>query len=309
MDLAAVDYIPEAGKDYNMENSTEVLRYAAFADTPEGGNPAGLVLDARHLDDAAMQAIAGAVGYAETAFVTDPAVGGDPRRSRVRYFSPIAEVPFCGHATIALAVALSTRIGAGTVAFDTPVGPVVIETEGEGVQTKASFTAIEPRINTFSAGVLAELLGLLRIAEEDLDPAFPPRIAYSGNWHPVLFIAHRQVFDSLDFDPDAVRQLMNVNNWTTVSVLQRLAEQEFEARNLFPVGVMAEDPATGSAAAAVGGYLRILGLVEPPAKIFIQQGRHVGRPGLLTVTIPPTGGIMVSGTAALIPNPLPPVGG
>jgi PhzF family phenazine biosynthesis protein len=240
-----------------------------------------------------MQAIAAAVGYAETAFVTDPAVGGDPRRSRVRYFSPIAEVPFCGHATIALAVVLSTRVGAGTFAFDTPVGPVVIETEGVGEQTKASFTAIEPRINTFSAGVLAELLGLLGITEED----------------PVLFIDQRRVFDSLDFDPDAVRQLMNVHNWTTVAVLHRRTEQEFEARNFFPVGVMTEDPATGSAAAAVGGYLRVMGLVEPPARIFIQQGRHVGRPGLLTVTIPPTGGIMVSGTAALIPSPLPPVGG
>jgi PhzF family phenazine biosynthesis protein len=236
-----------------------------------------------------MQAIAAAVGYAETAFVTDPAVGGDPRRSRVRYFSPIAEVPFCGHATIALAVVLSTRVGAGTFAFDTPVGPVVIETEGVGEQTKASFTAIEPRINTFSAGVLAELLGLLGITEEDLDPVFPPRTAYSGNWHPVLFIDQRRVFDSLNFDPDAVRQLMNVHNWTTVAVLHRRTEQEFEARNFFPVGVMTEDPATGSAAAAVGGYLRVMGLVEPPARIFIQQGRHVGRPGLLTVTIPPTG--------------------
>lgn len=292
-----------------MKKSTEVLRYAAFADTSEGGNPAGLVLDARHLDDAGMQAIAAAVGYAETAFVTDPAVGGDPRRSSVRYFSPIAEVPFCGHATIALAVALSTRIGAGTFAFDTPVGPVVIETEGEGQQTKASFTAIEPQVNTFSPGVLAELLGLLGIAEEDLDPAFPPRIAYSGNCHPVLFIAHRRVFDSLDFDPDALRQLMNVHNWTTVAVLQQRAEQEFEARNLFPVGVMVEDPATGSAAAAVGGYLRVLGLVEPPARVLIRQGRHVGRPGLLNVTISPTGGIMVSGTAVLIQNPLSAVGG
>src|SRR3954470_8470642 len=127
-----------------MKKSTNVLRYAAFADTSEGGNPAGLVLDARLLDDAGMQAIAAAVGYAETAFVTDPAVGGDPRRRSVRYFSPIAELPFCGHATIALAVALSTRIGAGTFAFDTPVGSVIIETEGEGEQIKASFTAIEP---------------------------------------------------------------------------------------------------------------------------------------------------------------------
>ena len=63
-----------------MENSPEVLRYAAFSTTPNGGNPAGLVLDARHLDETGMLAVAAAVGYAETAFVTEQGVDGDPRR-------------------------------------------------------------------------------------------------------------------------------------------------------------------------------------------------------------------------------------
>src|SRR6188472_4418144 len=111
----------QAWEDRGMENSPEVLRYAAFSTTPDGGNPAGLVLDARHMDEAGMLAVAAAVGYAETAFVTEQGVDGDARRSRVRYFSPIAEVPFCGHATIALAVALSVRDGVGFFTFDTPV--------------------------------------------------------------------------------------------------------------------------------------------------------------------------------------------
>ncbi|MDQ0849950.1 PhzF family phenazine biosynthesis protein [Arthrobacter sp. B3I9] len=287
-----------------MENFPEVLRYAAFATTPDGGNPAGLVLDARHLDDAGMLAVAAAVGYAETAFVTEQGVDGDPRRSRVRYFSPIAEVPFCGHATIALAVALSERVGAGAFTFDTPVGPVVIQTSGEGADIAASFTAVEPRLAGFDDAVLAELLGLLGVGQGDLDPAYPPRISYSGNWHPVLVLADPTLFDSLSFDPDAVRRLMDVQGWTaTVTVLHRTADGEFEARNLFPVGAITEDPATGAAAAAVGAYLRILGLVEPPARILIRQGRHVGRPGLLTVDIPPAGGIAVSGTAVRIPAP------
>ena len=63
---------------------------------------------------------------------------------------------------------------------------------------------------------------------------------------------------------------------------------------------MNEDPATGSAAASVGGYLRALALVDPPAQVIIHQGRHVGRPSLLTVDIPPTGGIVVSGTATVV---------
>ena len=75
----------------------------------------------------------------------------------------------------------------------------------------------------------------------------------------------------------------------------------YAAFDLFPVGAITEDPATGAAAAAVGAYLRMLGLVEPPARVLIHQGRHVGRPGLLTVDIPAAGGVVVSGPAVQIP--------
>ncbi|HEX8864792.1 MAG TPA: PhzF family phenazine biosynthesis isomerase, partial [Lentzea sp.] len=87
-----------------------VLRYSAFTKDPEGGNPAGVVLDASGLSDDEMLVIAAKVGYSETAFVLP---SGKGREFDVRYFSPKAEVPFCGHATIATAVALAERIGDG----------------------------------------------------------------------------------------------------------------------------------------------------------------------------------------------------
>src|SRR4029079_6684406 len=88
---------------------TDVLRYAAFTDRPEGGNPAGVVLDAAGLTDAELLAIAADLGYSGTAFFD----GTD-----IRYFSPLAEVPFCGHATIATAVALADRDGPGAIVFN-----------------------------------------------------------------------------------------------------------------------------------------------------------------------------------------------
>jgi len=285
--------------DAEMELMTsEVLRYAAFTNAPDGGNPAGVVLDAMRLSDARMQAIAAEIGYAETVFVTEARVNGDSRRNRVRYFSPIAEVPFCGHATIALAVALSGRDGTGTFVFDTAVGPVAIETEGEGAAVAASFTSVEPRVADFPDGVLANLLGLLGVGRADLHPAYPPMVAFAGNWHPILVFADRRTFDSFAFDPDAMRTLMDAQNWAgTVTTLCEIGPDEYDSRNLFPVGTIAEDPATGSAAAAFGGYLRLLSLAEPPSRVVVRQGSHVGRASVLTVDIPVSGGIVVSGEA------------
>lgn len=281
----------------------EILRYAAFTDDPRGGNPAGVVLDASGLDEAAMQRIAAEVDYAETAFVT----GAEGGARGIRYFSPIAEVPFCGHATIATAVALAEREGAGEFRFATPVGEVVIETDVSastdvsGARVRAAFTSVEPAVEPFDDAVLDRLLGLLELTRADLDERYPARIAYAGNRHPVLVLADRTVFDTFTFSPVAIRSLMDVQGWPgTVSVLHHDADGAWEARNLFPVGRITEDPATGSAAAAFGGYLRELGLIEAPATVVIRQGRHVGRPSVLTVEIPAHGGIRVSGTAVPI---------
>ncbi|MBF4580096.1 PhzF family phenazine biosynthesis protein [Frigoribacterium sp. VKM Ac-2530] len=306
-------------------SSTDVLRLTAFADGPGGGNPAGVVLDASTLDDVRMQQIAAEVGYAETAFVVDGALAGDDRGVRARYFSPIAEVPFCGHATIATAVALAGERGPGPFRFETAVGPVVIETTREAVaggesELRASFTSVEPRTRPLGDAVGDELLGLLALDRDDLDPAWPLAEAFAGNWHPVVAVRSLAVFDSFGFDPGAVRELMDRQGWSgTVTVVctkgvdlgvdlgaavvTRGADAELpaiEARNLFPVGDITEDPATGSAAAALGAYLRAVGLLEPPARFAVRQGRHVGRPSLLTVDVPVVGGITVSGTAALI---------
>ncbi len=61
-----------------------------------------------------------------------------------------------------------------------------------------------------------------------------------------------------------------------------------------------EDPATGAAAAALGGYLRDAGLIAPPATFVIRQGEAMGRPSLLTVGVPAVGGIVVTGSAVEI---------
>jgi len=63
-----------------------------------------------------------------------------------------------------------------------------------------------------------------------------------------------------------------------------------------------EDPATGAAAAAFGGYLRTLGLVEPPAQVTVLQGEDMGSPSRLVVDITADDRVRVTGAAAECPG-------
>jgi PhzF family phenazine biosynthesis protein len=276
----------------------EVLRYTAFSSVPEGGNPAGVVLDAAGASDADMLGVAADVGYSETAFLAQDG----PGRVRVRYFSPLAEVPFCGHATIAAAVAHAERHGTGTVRFDTAAGPVPVRTAvGDDGLLRATLVSVPPRTVALDPADLDELLAALRWAPDDLDPALPPRVAYAGAWHPVLAPATRERLAALDYDFPRLAALMAARDWTTVALVHRVDATTFAARNPFPPGGVVEDPATGAAAAAFGGYLRELGLVRPPAVLTVLQGAELGRPGVITVEVPVEGGIAVSGTAVALP--------
>ena len=269
-----------------------VLRYAAFTDDPAGGNPAGVVLDATGMSAGEMQAIAAEVGYSESAFLT-PAAEGE---YTVRYYSPLAEVAFCGHATIAAAVALGRT---GDLVFNTRGGPVPV-TAGGG---RATLTSVDPAVSGLTDGDLTELLGALGWAASDLDPGLPPRVAYAGVHHPIVAAAAREQLAALDYDFDRLGALMAEREWTTIQVLWRESDALFHARDPFPPGGVVEDPSTGAAAAALGAYLRALELVAPPAMVTVLQGEDMGRPSRLEVTIPPGGGgIEVSGTAVEIPS-------
>ncbi|MFC5663738.1 PhzF family phenazine biosynthesis protein [Kitasatospora misakiensis] len=259
----------------------EVLRYAAFATDPRGGNPAGVVLDASGLTGERMLAIAAEVGYSETAFLT-PGPAGE---YTVRYFSPLAEVPFCGHATVASAVALAERVGPGSFLYRTPAGEVPVEVaEDADGGLRATLTSVEPRVTAVEPADVAEALALLGWAPGDLDPALPARYAFAGARHLVLAAATRDRLARLAYDFDGLAAFMTARDLTTVQLVWRAAPDVFHVRDPFPVGGVVEDPATGAAAAAFGAYLRE---IDPaaPGVLTLHQGEDLGRPGLLHVDL------------------------
>ncbi|MEU5610943.1 PhzF family phenazine biosynthesis isomerase [Streptomyces sparsogenes] len=310
---------PAPGTD--APGTDDVLHYSAFTTDPSGGNPAGVVLDAAALDDARMVAIAARVGYSETAFITSRDEAA--RRYGLRYFSPRAEVAFCGHATIATAVALAERTGPGELVFDTPVGEIRVATtladgtdgtdgadgadgaDGDGSAPQATLTSAPAHSRPADEALTEQVLKALRWTRDDLDPALPPHIAFAGNDHFVLAAATRERLADLDYDFDALEELMHRHEWTTVHLVWRESADRFDfhARDPFPPGGVVEDPATGAAAAAFGGYLRALGLITEPTRVRIRQGEDMGRPSELLVDLTPDDDrSRVTGRAVRIPG-------
>jgi PhzF family phenazine biosynthesis protein len=275
-----------------------VLRYAAFTERGAGGNPAGVVLDARDLDDNERLAIAAEVGYSETAFVEPE---DDAGHYRVRYFSPRAEVTFCGHATIAAAVALAERGGAGDLVFATLAGPIPVRTEASPAGYTATLTSVPTRTRPAEATELDAALAALGWRHEDLDPRYPAHVAFAGNDHLILAANTRARLADLDYDFEALSVLMDQRGWTTVHLVHAHDPLTFSARDPFPPGGVVEDPATGAAAAAFGGYLRDLGFVEPPTNVIILQGEDMGRPSRLHLhLVAGDDRVRVTGTATSI---------
>src|SRR3954452_17576769 len=146
---------------------SEPLHYAAFTDTPDGGNPAGVVLDASELGEADRQAIAKELGYSESAFLTKRPDGDYD----IRYYSPEAEVAFCGHATIATAVALAERDGAQPRVFHTRGGAVPVDTRETDGAVTATLTSVPPYVEEAPEELVRAALETLHWYAAELDPA------------------------------------------------------------------------------------------------------------------------------------------
>ena len=272
---------------------TSVLRIAAFSDGNKDGNPAGVWIGELLPDASRMQAIAADVGFAETAFAA-------PEREawRVRYFSPSMEVPFCGHATIALGAALAHRYGDRS--YDLHLNDAAISVSGrrDGNTIAAALQSPPTRSAPVDPSLRDALLDLFGYAIADLDPNIPPARIHAGADHVVLALKSRQALARMSYDFERGRALMKQAGLVTVALVSTETPQLFHVRNAFAAGGLVEDPATGAAAAALAGYLRDLGWPHGGA-IDIVQGEDMGFKSLIHAEIGDTAGssIRVSGTA------------
>jgi len=274
-------------------NLDAVLRIAAFDDNGRGGNPAGVWIGDVFPPAAAMQALAHAVGYSETAFAAREGDGW-----RVRYFSPESEVPFCGHATIALGAALVRAHGAGVYPLTLNAAAITVEGRLTGDGVEAALQSPPTRSSAAGGPLVEAALALFGYTPADLDPRIPPALAHAGADHLVLALASRAALAAMRYDLAAGRALMARHGLVTVVLAWAEQPQLFHTRNPFASGGVYEDPATGAGTAALAGYLRDLGWPHG-GRIEVVQGEDMGMRSRLTADIPPAPGsaIRVSGTA------------
>jgi PhzF family phenazine biosynthesis protein len=272
---------------------TTLLRIAAFSDGNTGGNPAGVWIGDALPDAAAMQAIAAEVGFSETAFAAP-----EGEAWRVRYFSPAMEVPFCGHATIALGAALAHRFGDRS--FGLHLNDAVISVSGkrDGTTIAAALQSPPTRSAPLDAPLRDALLDLFGYSSGDLDPKLRPAKIHGGADHALLALRSRDALARMTYDFDRGRALMEQACLVTIALVTVETPRLFHVRNAFAAGGVIEDPATGAAAAAFAGYLRDIGWPHGGA-IDIVQGEDMGARSLIRAEIGEArgGSIRVSGTA------------
>jgi PhzF family phenazine biosynthesis protein len=278
------------------ENNMNVLKLAAFSHNGRGGNPAGVAFYDAMPSEEEMLRVAKEVGYSETAFLVQ-----QDDEWRVRYFAPQIEVPFCGHATIALGAALGERFGEGEYKLILNDGKITVRAERSNGSMLATLRS--PRTSSVDTPVdsVDKFLAGFHLTRDDLDPAFPVRFASAGAKHLILFVKDRKTLAEMNYDFDSVRALMMQHGLITISLLWNESDEVFHSRNAFASGGVYEDPATGAAAAALAGYLRDIRW-KGKSTFTILQGEDMGMPSRLVVTFEPEIGssIAVSGETRYI---------
>ena len=184
-----------------------------------------------------MQSIAKDVGYSETAFAHR---SGDAWR--VRYFAPGIEVPFCGHATLALGAVLAERYGDGAYKLILNDGAITIDAKANGSNFQAAFVSPETKSEQMAPNILAEIQNIFHYSSDDIRQEPAPAIINAGASHGVLFLNSHKALQSLTYDLETGRDFMLKHGLITIAFIFIENNKKMHARNAFAAGGVLEDP-------------------------------------------------------------------
>ena len=268
----------------------------AFAKTAEGGNPAGVALDAASLSDAQMQEAARLVGVSETAFI----LPSDKASVRTRFFTPVAEVPLCGHATVAAFHFLykKGRLPSGRCSQETASGVL-------GVEIQSDATVFMKQRNPEFSEVLAqaEVCAALKISDDALDATLPVQIVSTGLRDILVPVKNLEALFSIKPDLRLVAELCRKYGAVSFHPFTFETENSSTAhcRDFAPLYGVDEESATGTASGALACYLDRHGCLsgKDRSALVFEQGYSMGRPSEILARLEKDGSVWVGGKALL----------
>lgn len=268
--------------------------YDVFTDTPLEGNPLAVFPDGQYLDTATMQRIAAEMHLSETVFVLPP---DDPaHHARLRIFTPAEELPFAGHPTVGTAIALSMpglerlQDGDSVMVLEEGVGPVPVRvTVRDGLPVRAQLTAARlPQLDPAPPTALQAAMASL--AEADVLP--DAAVCSCGTPFLCVPLASREALARARPDSAAMAELRSWGARGLYLFCRGDAADSLHARMFGQALGILEDPATGSAAVALGGWLAARsGQADGTLRWRVHQGEDMGRPSLLELEADRAGGL------------------
>jgi PhzF family phenazine biosynthesis protein len=288
-----------------------VYQVDAFTKQLFSGNPAGVVPQADGLTEHEMQFIARELNNSETAFIfssSDPAY-----QVYLRFFTPMTEVPICGHATIAAHYvrAFEQQLNSGILTQKTGAGILPIEIVRQQddysiimTQGTISFSEI------ISQSLQKEISSAIGLAPTDLDNNCPMQIVSTGHSKVMIGIKRNESLHCLQPDLSHLKELSKKIgcNGYFVFTLEKANDEGFAHGRMFAPAIgINEDPVTGNANGPLGAYLVKHKLIEATGdsvRFIGVQGEAIGRPGKVHVTISVKDGlpkeVKIAGTAVIV---------
>ncbi|EKE76194.1 PhzF family phenazine biosynthesis protein [Gallaecimonas xiamenensis] len=275
--------------------SCQVHLVRAFTWRGQGGNGAGVVLDAGELSEAQMQALAQQVGLSETAFIS----ASNKADFAVRFFTPTEEVDFCGHATLAVFSLLhqSGRLGPGHYRQETKAGVLGVRIDADGQ------VVMDQCLPQFMAQHSAELLApMLGLVPADIGLPGLPIQALSTGLRDLMVPVAKGGLDKARPRYRAISDFCRQQGLVGFHLFEAPSQGEVRCRNFAPLVGIDEESATGSACGALAAYLAHYqpGLPNPLTMV---QGQAMGQGSRLDTWVEKRDGaisaVRVGGRAAV----------
>lgn len=279
--------------------------YDSFTNEKFKGNPAGVVLDGKGLEEDQMQLIARELGYPETVFIFK-----DDSKIKVRFFTPKEEIDLCGHATIAYGTALvesgmiNVNEGENKIDIETNLGilPIIITMENKKVKNIMMYQA-SPKLSKDFILDREKLAKSLNISRDDFREDIDIVKAYTGVWDLMIPLKSKEALDNIDGNMNLIKELSRELGIISLHPFYLDENKQLYARNLAPIVDIDEEAATGTSNGALTYYLYSLGIVKDREEISVIQGEQMGRKSEIRGKIQIENGeikVLIGGTALKI---------